>query len=93
MEQPAQEHERENEPERYLVERVRQALAHDPRVNALDIRVRVRDGKVYLNGRVATPERRAAITDVVREVLPGYEVNNGTTLGEYPEPVAEEHVS
>lgn len=81
-----------DEPVRYLVERVREALAHDPRVTALDIRVTIKDGRVFLAGRVATPERREAIGDVVREVLPGYEVHNHTVVGDYPEPEHEEHV-
>ena len=80
------------EPERYLVERVREALAHDPRVTALDIRVTIKDGKIFLAGCVTTPERREAITDVVRDLLPGYEVHNHTTVGAYPEPDCEEHV-
>jgi osmotically-inducible protein OsmY len=45
-------------------------LATDARVNALDVRVRVRGGKFHLTGQVPTEARRRAVEEVVSEVLP-----------------------
>ena len=76
------------EPKHYLVGRVREALATDPRVNELTIQVTLAGNKVFLSGTVATPERREAITAVVGELLPEHEVHNETTVQAY-EPAPE----
>ena len=68
------------EPEAYLVERVREALAHDPRVSELGISVRVAGETVLLTGDVATPERRAAAAEVVAPLLGGRKLENGLTV-------------
>ena len=64
----------------YLVQRVREALAHDPRVSELEIDVRISGDRVYLSGAVPTDERRTAIGEVVGDVLPDHEVHNETTV-------------
>lgn len=64
----------------YLVQRARERLALDPRTSELEVRVSVAGHKVFLHGSVTTDERRHAITDVVTESLPGYEVHNQMTL-------------
>ncbi len=69
-----------DEPQPYLVERVQRALAEDPRVSALDLDVTVAGDRVFLTGEVATAERRRAVTDVVRALLPDHEVMNETTV-------------
>ena len=51
----------------------------------LEISVRVAGRRVHLAGTVPTTERRDAITEVVRELLPDYEVQNETTVGPFPE--------
>jgi osmotically-inducible protein OsmY len=58
-----------NEPAKYLVGRVRQALAEDPRTNALDIQVSVTAGKLYLIGEVACQARRGAAAEVAAEAV------------------------
>ncbi len=60
----------------YLVERVRTALALDPRLNELGIVVTIVDRKVFLHGTVSTAERLCHITEVVRELLPDHDVHN-----------------
>jgi osmotically-inducible protein OsmY len=60
----------------YLVERVRTALAEDPRVGELGIAVTVEDGRLVLSGEVATAERRAVVEAVAREVARGHHVDN-----------------
>jgi hypothetical protein len=78
--------ERDGEPEVYLIEHVSRTLAEDPRVGELELQVRVVGAKVFINGMVATPERQEAVTAVARELLPGYEVRNLTTVTSLDEP-------
>jgi osmotically-inducible protein OsmY len=68
------------EPEKYLVQRVRDALADDPRVGELHVDVSIRGGKVFLTGSVQSDERRDAIGELVREVLPDHEIHNHVTV-------------
>ncbi len=73
----------------YLVERVRTALAGDPRVGELGIAVTLRDGRLVLSGHVATVERCLAVETVAREQAPGTEIDNqvsAVVLGEPGEP-------
>jgi osmotically-inducible protein OsmY len=58
------------EPIKYLVARIRQALAEDERTNLLDLQVNILGGKVFLNGQVDSPDRRRAAEEVTREVVP-----------------------
>jgi osmotically-inducible protein OsmY len=68
------------DPPHYLIQRVREALAHDPRVGELELRVKMVGEKVFVTGTVPTDERRRAVADVVQEVLPDVEVHNETTV-------------
>lgn len=70
----------DTEPIPYLVGHVQQALAHDPRVNEMNVSVTVAGRKIWINGTVATVERQQAVADVVRDVAPGYEVRNDTSV-------------
>lgn len=79
-----------DEPKHYVVQRIREALAHDPRVSELELSVTVRGEKVFVGGSLATPERREAVADVVREVAPGLELHNETTVGVASDGDAEE---
>jgi osmotically-inducible protein OsmY len=80
------------EPTQYLVARVRDALAHDERVAALDIAVRIVGDSVFVIGTVATPERRDACERVVRELLPQHDVHNQLTVLEQSAPSGTEEV-
>ncbi len=66
----------------YLVGKLGHALATDPRVNALDVKVRVCGDKIHLTGEIPTEERRDAATLVVVELAPGVEVLNELTVYE-----------
>jgi predicted nucleotidyltransferase len=68
----------------YQVAQVRERLANDQRTAELEVEVRLEDGAVVLMGTVATPERRAAIAEVVADVLPGRRVHNLTKVGSSP---------
>jgi osmotically-inducible protein OsmY len=63
-----------------LIERVREALAHDPRVGELELRVKMVGDKVFVRGTVPTEERRRAVGEIVHEVLPDHEVHNETNV-------------
>ncbi len=66
----------------YLAGKLEDALATDPRVNALDVRVRICGGKIHLTGEISTEERREAATQVVTELAPDIEVINELTVYE-----------
>jgi hypothetical protein len=65
-----------DEPPQYVAAHVRDWLAEDDRLAALDIRVRIMGRKVFLTGAVATEARRAVVTDVVAAHLPDHELHN-----------------
>jgi osmotically-inducible protein OsmY len=81
------------EPKQYVIERVRDALAHDTRVAERDVHVRVLGPRLYLQGSVTTPERRDAATTVAREVAADYQVVNELSVVGYTEPADEEHLA
>ena len=66
----------------YVAERVRAALIADPGVNELGVRVMIVEKKLFLTGNVATPERQARIGEIVRSMLPDYDVHNEVTVDE-----------
>jgi osmotically-inducible protein OsmY len=69
-----------DDPPQYVAERIREALAREPRVGELDVHVRIAGDKVFLSGFVGTEERRAAITEVVRELMPDHRIFNETDV-------------
>lgn len=81
------------EPDHYLVERVRGALADDPRVAELELQVTIAAGKVFVSGTVPTEERRRAVAEVVQGLLPNREVHNETTVVTYDSPPEVEELS
>jgi osmotically-inducible protein OsmY len=72
----------EREPEGYIAERIRQALASDPRVNEPELRVQVVAGRAIITGDVPTQARRDAVAEVVHEIDPELTVDNQTTVTE-----------
>ncbi|MCG5053101.1 MAG: BON domain-containing protein [Myxococcales bacterium] len=79
------------EPVKYLVAKVREALAQDPRTNVLDVHVRVEGERVYLLGTVELAARKKALETVVQEILPpGMILVNNVTVATYSaEPIEE----
>jgi osmotically-inducible protein OsmY len=84
--------EEQTEPTQYLVARIRDSFAHDERVAALDINVRIVGDSVFLIGTVATPERRSTCEDVLRELLPDHRVHNQLVVLEQHAPTIAEDV-
>jgi BON domain len=64
----------------YLIERIRRSFAEDPRLNELELQVNVIDDRVVVTGRVQTEDRRQAVTQVLRELVPDRRVENLTKL-------------
>jgi hypothetical protein len=62
-------------------------------VASLGIEVDIRGKDVFLSGDVGTPERHAAVAEVVGELLPGYTIHNDTSAQEFPPGVETEHLS
>ena len=72
-----------------LTEETRRALAEDPRLGQLDVSITLRGQRALLTGHVVTRDRRQLVGEVVAEHLPGYEIDNATTiLDDLPEPPA-----
>ena len=65
-----------DEPKQYVVAKVSEALAHDPRVGELDVQVKVVGHQVFLTGSVSTVPRHELIGRVVEELLPDHQVHN-----------------
>ena len=74
-----------------LTEETRRALADDPRLGQLDVAITLRGHRALLTGHVVTRDRQELVAAVVAEHLPGYEIDNATTILEnLPEPTVSE---
>jgi Nucleotidyl transferase of unknown function (DUF2204)/BON domain len=80
LDQARQQEASEGVPDEYLVAHAAEALAADPRTAELELDVSVDGPEVILTGTVATPERQAAVGEVVAKALPGREVRNLTAV-------------
>jgi osmotically-inducible protein OsmY len=81
------------EPRQYLIAHLQSALAHDERVNQLDIHVKIAAGKVFLTGSVPTYERYDAVSAIAAEVMTGHEVHNELKIASYGDPDDMEQLS
>ena len=66
----------------YRGRHLEQALAEDPGVSELGIRVTVRGGAAYLQGEVATAERREHVGELVATLAPDLRVLNDVSVTE-----------
>jgi hypothetical protein len=66
----------DREPPQYLVQRLRRAIAEDPRTAELGVQVRVRGKVVFLTGEVVTRQRCEQLARVVAEAAPELTVRN-----------------
>ena len=73
------------DPPQYVAERIRSALASDRRVSEIGIGVKIVGDRVQLSGAVATPDRRALVAEIVRELMPDHEVQNDLVVQEIAE--------
>ncbi|HXG92233.1 MAG TPA: BON domain-containing protein [Blastocatellia bacterium] len=77
----------------YLVGKIQNALATDPRTSKQDVKVMIHSGRIHLMGQTSTDERRHTIAKVVSEVVPDMEVRNEMTVIELTEPAQAEVIS
>ena len=76
-----------------LTEETRRALAEDPRLGQLDVAITLRGHRALLTGHVVTRDRQDLVAAVVAEHLPGYDIDNATTILEnLPEPSISENL-
>ena len=80
-------------PMQYVVARVRDALAHDDRVAALDIQVRIVGTDLFLTGIVSSDPRRIAAEDVVRGEVPDLTIHNQLDVLPVDAPTGREEIS
>jgi Icc-related predicted phosphoesterase len=72
----------------YDAEKLRTELARDERVNELGIQVTISESRAFIRGKVPTAERRDAVEQVAREVLPECTVINEVTVAELEAPIS-----
>ena len=77
----------------YTVGKIQHALATDPRVNKLDVKVLIVGDRIHLMGHTTTEERKAVIAQVVRETVPEMEVRNELNIINVAEPGQPEVIS
>lgn len=75
-------------PAEYLVGHIEDALARDPRVTEQGLRVQVSGAPptVVVTGTVVSERHKAALAEVLAELLPGARLDDQTTVADYPEP-------
>jgi hypothetical protein len=72
-------------PVEYVVGRLQEALASDPRVAELTLEVRVLGDVIYVSGSVPTRERRSAVHEIALRECPGFVVRNDVSITEVSE--------
>ena len=76
----------------YDQERIRQALATDPRVGEPELSVEIVAGRVLVTGSVPSREVHDAVNEVVREVAPAMPVDNRVEVARRDAPTGEEPI-
>lgn len=77
---------------RYDQERIRQALATDPRVGEPELSVEIVAGRVLVSGSVPSRAVRDAVDDVVVEMAPGMPLDNRVEVARRDAPAGEEPI-
>jgi hypothetical protein len=78
---------------RYDQERIRQALATDPRVGEPELSVEIVAGRVLVSGSVPSREVRDAVDVVVIEIAPGMPLDNRVEVARRDAPTGEEPIA
>lgn len=77
---------------RYDQERIRQALATDPRVGEPELSVEIVAGRVLVSGSVPSRAVRDAVDDIVVEMAPGMPLDNRVEVARRDAPAGEEPI-
>jgi hypothetical protein len=78
---------------RYDQERIRQALATDPRVGEPELAVEIVAGRILVSGSVPSLEVRDAVDVVVIEIAPGMPLDNRVEVARRDAPTGEEPIA
>jgi hypothetical protein len=78
---------------RYDQERIRQALATDPRVGEPELSVEIVAGRILVSGSVPSREVRDAVDVVVIEIAPGMPLDNRVEVARRDAPTGEEPIA
>jgi hypothetical protein len=70
----------------YLIARLQEAIARDPRTHKQDVRVAIVAGAIRLSGQTTTEDRRRAIESLVCEICPDRAVHNEVAVIEIADP-------
>lgn len=79
-------------PDTYLVGRLKDALARDPRTGEQDVKILVEGSRILLRGEAPSAEHRTATEDVIRDAAPGYQIDNQIKVAVLTEPEGSEDV-
>jgi hypothetical protein len=77
----------------YELERIRQALATDPRVGEPELSVDLIAGRLLITGSVPSDRVRDAIEEVVSELGLGMSLDNRVTVASTDAPTGEEPIA
>ena len=73
----------------YLVGKILENLASDPRTGTADLQVTIGGKKILVKGETPTPEHRRAIETVIRDLAAGFEIDNQVRVTEIAGPEVE----
>jgi hypothetical protein len=77
----------------YLIGKIQEQLAIDPRTSKQDVKLRCLENRIHISGQTATEERKQTIASVVAEFAPDFEICNELTIIETSAPRAPEVIN
>jgi hypothetical protein len=84
---------RGSRPTQYEVARLRDVLAHDPRVAALDLQLRIVGDDVFVTGTVSSAARRDAVGTVLHHEVPDLTLHNQVAVLATDAPTGREEIT
>ncbi len=81
------------DPSLYRAQRLKEALAADPRVGELGLDVDEAAGKIHVRGVVSSEDQRSAIDAVAVDVLGEVAIVNETLVKQINDPLDEESIA
>ncbi|MGE0525832.1 MAG: nucleotidyltransferase [Bdellovibrionales bacterium] len=73
-------------PEPYMAARVREALIQDEHTGAMGTDVFVQGKQILVRGQIQTQAQHESVLSIVREMAPGYEINDQLQVADYDAP-------
>jgi predicted nucleotidyltransferase len=81
------------EPDEYVAGRIKDELTRDERTGAQDVKVLVSNRRVILKGEALSENHREAVSEVVRGLAPGFELDNQLRVRVLPGPEGAEEIA